>query len=404
MGKRSVGLLFILCAVLLSTLVGCIPFGDPLANQFQSVTINDNRDNIGINTSDQLIFKGKIYFTLDRNLYMLDGDRNLHQLTRHIDVRDPAVSPDGKWIAFIIRYQNWSDLAYMPAAGGRWKVLRSGKGTYVKSAGPYAPYSTAFWYAQPCWSADSTHLLFLSDWAKRYVDPGVPSYLLDMQIFSIALADPTAMPQEVAYATYGDGGLRDPAYRPGHPDQIVYTDYRYDVSGTKQLIQLYLEDPDAIANHPGKYRPGASNIEYDPAVALTPALSDVANLEPVFSPNGNTLLYVRREDGTHMSLYTMPIAESVTATPNNPITAQQALVPYNHASRLISGTLLSQPIWSPDGQQIAYIDYQNSTFNIWLLNVVDNSQTAVYRVKDTPIQLTDAGGHLDADSRPCWTP
>ncbi|HEX4204058.1 MAG TPA: hypothetical protein VHZ51_07635 [Ktedonobacteraceae bacterium] len=391
--------LFVLLTITLPT---C---GGTDLTQFQPKSTGAGGQTIGINTVDQAVFQGNIYFTLDRNLYVLNGNKNLHQLTRKIDVRDPTVSPNGKWIAFDIRHQNWSDLAYMPASGGRWTVLRHGAGEYVYSTGADMPHSTAFWYAQPAWAPDSTHLLFLSDWAKTYTNPGVASYLLDLQLFSISINDPTASPQAVAYATYGDGGLRDPSYRPNHPNQIIYTSYRYDATGTQQVIQLYLEDPNAISLNPGQYHPGIAGVEYDPAIALTPSAPNSANLEPTFSPNGNTLLYVRREDATHMSLYTMPVANvSVTNDANNANVGSQALAPYNHASRLLTGKYLSQPVWSSDGRQIIYLDNENDTFNIWLAHVTKNAQTGSYSIKDTPIQLTDAGGHLDADSRPCWTP
>src|SRR5260370_11601717 len=92
-------------------LQGCSFLGTGENCQFQSVKTSNGKQ-IRISTSQQAVFKGKIYFTLDRNLYMLDGQKNLKQLTSGMDVRDPAVSPDGKWIAFIIRSKYSSDLVY----------------------------------------------------------------------------------------------------------------------------------------------------------------------------------------------------------------------------------------------------------------------------------------------------
>ncbi|HEV2661975.1 MAG TPA: hypothetical protein VGU68_15300, partial [Ktedonobacteraceae bacterium] len=63
---------------------------------------NTNGASIGINKANQALFKGKIYFTLDHNLYVLDGTRVPHQLTHGMTVQDPAISPDGKWIAFSV--------------------------------------------------------------------------------------------------------------------------------------------------------------------------------------------------------------------------------------------------------------------------------------------------------------
>ncbi|HEY7417214.1 MAG TPA: hypothetical protein VH593_18655, partial [Ktedonobacteraceae bacterium] len=114
-------------------LQSCLGLGSP----FKTITTNQGSQ-IGVNNDSQAAFSGRIYFTLDRNLYMLDGNKNLHQLTKGVDVRDPAVSPDGSKIAFIIRYQDYSDLAVMPTSGGSWSVLISGAGQYV----PNPPLTT----------------------------------------------------------------------------------------------------------------------------------------------------------------------------------------------------------------------------------------------------------------------
>jgi Tol biopolymer transport system component len=404
MKKYQLWHLCLLFTVMMLGLQSCLGIGGSNGN-FKTVATTSKGDQIGINNDNAAVFKGKIYFTLDHNLYVLDGTKTLHQLTKGLSVYDPAVSPDGKSVAFIARYQNWSDLDMMPASGGKVIVLRTGVGKYVPNLNSDVPKSTAFWYAQPAWSPDGTHLLFLSDWAKTYANPGVDAFLLDLQIFSIPVNDPTATPQEVAYATYGDGGLRDPAYRPGHPDQIIYTGYSYDAATQiQQRIGLYLEDPNAIAQNPGVYRPGVPSIEKDPAVEITPNIDNLANLEPSFSPDGNTIAYVRRETSGSDSIYIMPVPNNVTQDPNNPTVEKAAEQPYNQSVKLVSGTpYVSQPVWSPYGNQILYVGYTNNTFDLWLANVVKNAKTGTYSLSGSPIQLTNAQGHLDAESRPCWT-
>ena len=396
--------LCLLFTIMALGLQSCLGIGGSNSS-FTTVATTSKGDQIGVNSDNAAAFKGKIYFTLDHNLYVLDGTKTLHQLTKGLSVYDPAVSPDGKWIAFIARYQNWSDLDMMPASGGTVKVLRTGYGKYVPNTNSDVPLSTAFWYAQPAWSPDSQHLLFLSDWAKTYANPGVDAFLLDLQIFSVAINAPTDTPQTIAYATYGDGGLRDPAYRPEHPDQIVYTGYSYDTTGIHQHIGIYLEDPNAIVNNPGVYRPGVPSVEKDPAVEITPNIDDLANLQPAFSPDGNTIAYVRRETGGNMTIYTMPVPNGITQNPNSPTVEKAAVQPYNQSAKLISGTpYVSQPVWSPDGKQIIYMGYTNNTFDLWLANVVKDPKTGAYSVQGSPIQLTNAAGHLDGESRPCWTP
>jgi dipeptidyl aminopeptidase/acylaminoacyl peptidase len=223
-------------------------------------------------------------------------------------------------------------------------------------------------------------------------------------VFSISIDG--SCPQDaknVAFASYGDGGDRDPSYRPHH-NEVVFTHFAYDSSQIKQVIQIRLTNPDTIATHPRMgYKPGL--YEFDPAVSLTPGTPDLANLEPSFSPDGKFLAYIRRQDATHMGLYIMPVLDGLTSgLKPTPDIGQKALAPYQKSSLILSSLYVSQPVWSPDGKQIAYLTYTSSTFNIWLANLSIDPKTGAYTMKDGPVQLTDAGGHLNADSRPFWTP
>jgi Tol biopolymer transport system component len=363
--------------------------------------------NLGINNTDQAVFKGKIYFTLNHNLYVLDGTRTPHQLTHGLTVMDPAVSPDGKWIAFSARYANYTNLIYMPANGGPLHVVIGGSGQFYASAGDGT--NNYYWLAQPTWSPDSKNLLFLSDLQKQFYwkSLGAPfsnAYFSDLQIFSLPIGQPsltanqvTTTVQAVAYASFGDGGDRDPMYRPHHNDQIVFTHYQYDPTGTQQIIQIFLENPNAIANNPGVYSP-----VNDPAVPLTPTDTNQQSMEPAFSPDGNSIAYIRRiSSNNSMGLYVMPVANNITQDPNNPTVEKQALQPFNKSAFILAGQYISDPVWSPDGKQIAYLAYNNNVFDIWLANVhID--KTGRYQLTGSPIQLTSANGQLDGDSRPFW--
>jgi len=388
----STRLLLLLLAL---SLQGCLGSGGNNNQVGNTITTNSNGNKVSV---AQNLFKGKIYFTIDHNLWVTDGSGAARELIHGSNIYDPAISPDGKWIAFIARFKDFANLDYISAGGGPVHILLSGNGHFYNDSGFIK--NTYYWFAQPAWSADGTHLLFLSDIEKEdwYAATGINAPLLDLQVFSIPFNNPTAKPQDVAYASFGDGGDRDPSYRPGHPNEVVYTHYAYDTATrTQQVIQLFLEDANAIANHPGVYHPGLPG--YDPGVAITDGKDQ--NLQPAFSPDGNAIAYVRRESSSQMGLYMMKVPEGVTANPNNPTVEQQALAPYHKSSHILSGQFISQPTWSPDGKQIAYVSYSNE-FDLWLANINYNAKTGVWSMRGTPVPLTSGG--VDGDSRPFWTP
>jgi WD40 repeat protein len=388
-----------LLVLLALSLQGCLGIGGNTSNQnFKSVNTGNGKT-LQVNTSNEALFKGKLYFTQGHMLFAMDGSRNVRALTSSKEfVSDPSVSPDGRTLAFIVRYKYSSDLVSMPVDGTHWTILKNGSGQYIANPPYPAPKSTHKWFFQPSWE-DNTHLLFLSDFEKSTVNPGVDSQLLDLQVFSTSKNNPNDV-QEVAYAAYGDGGDRDPSYRPQHKYQVVFTRYSYDSSQTQQVIQIFLIDANGIVNHPNAgFRPGVG--VYDPAVALTPPTTSVQNLMPAFSPDGNQLAYIRRIDASHMGLYVMPVPDNITAFPITSTEQKKALQPYAKSSLIVEGQYVGQPVWSPDGKQIAYVSYDNNEFNIWLANVQVDAKTGAYSLKGNPVLLTSGG--VDAESRPAWT-
>jgi Tol biopolymer transport system component len=383
---------------------GCLGIGNNTNNTTDNFKTKATVGGKEVGVSEAAPFKGKIYLTLGRNLFVLNDQLQLKQLTSGMDVRDPAVSPDGKQIAFVQRFTDYADLLVMPSSGGKPQRLISGNGHYIPN-GSLPPNTTFYWFGQPAWR-DNKNLAFVSDLAKLNTPAGagIDAFLLDPQVFQISIDDPQATPQLVATAHYGDGGDRDPAFRPGQTNQVIYTHYQYDTAtSTHQIIQIELEDADAIANSPGAYQAGAN--ETNPAVDLTPAINDLANMMPTWSPDGNHIAYIRRLSSTSMGLYVMSVPTTdVTKTPNDPATEKLALQPYAKSVQILTSEFVSQPVWSPDGTQIAYYTYNETFFDLWLVTVTKDAKTGQYKMKGTPQQLTHALGNLDADSRPFWTP
>lgn len=407
---------FVLVAL---SMQGCFGIGDnsnSSIKQAKTIIATPGGHSVGVNQTQNL-FSGKIYFTIDRNIWVYSGNGDTKQLTGGMDARDPSVSPDGKSIAFIARYKYNSDLVYMSTGGGHVSRLLSGAGQYFTNSGGFIQ-SSHHWFAQPAWSLDGGHVLFLSDLQKDYfwANQGLGANFdqapfVDMQVFMVPLHNPPPMSVIrssglVAFAFYGDGGNRDPGFRPGHPTEIIFTHYAYDSSQTHQVIQLFLEDITQVTNHPERhYRPALlpQDPKDDPGIAITPPLLDLGSLQPTFSPDGHWITYIRRESATSMGLSIMPVPEGVTSDPNNPAVEQKALQPYQKSVHILSGQFISQPVWAPDGKQIAYLSFNNGTFDVWLVNVTLDPKTGTYKIEDktTPVQLTTGG--VDADSRPFWT-
>lgn len=383
----------LLLTLLAFSVQGCLGIGG--SNQ-KSIGTGSGGQQVSVN---QDVFKGKFYLTINHNLYVLSGNNTSQELVKTGNVVDPAVSPDGKWVAFIQKYKQYSDLSVVSTSGGKVRVLRSGAGKFYP-VGPFM-HNTFVWYAQPAWSADGSTLLFLSDLEKEeWYAHTTDAPMLDMQVFSIPFNDPQATPKDVAYASFGDGGNRDASYRPGHPNQIVYTHYTYDATTrTQQQIQLFMENPTTISKNPGVYYPGMPGNGFDPGIAITPA--NVEIIEPAFSPDGNAIAYIKR-NSTNMSLDIMQTPpDSITATPNDPKTEQQALQAYQtQSSHLVTQLYVQEPAWSPDGMQLAYILYSGNSFDLWIANLTRDA-AGKYSIKGSPVQVTSGG--VDGESRPVWT-
>lgn len=375
---------------------GCLGIGGPSGKQ---VATGSNGQSV---TVKQDAFKGRFYLTINHNLYVLSGNNSSQELVNTGNVYDPAVSPDGKWVAFIEKSKQYSDLCAISTSGGNVQVLRGGNGHFYYD-GPFLK-NTYIWYGQPAWSADSSTLLFLSDLQKEdWYQYTTAAPMLDMQVFSVPFSNPGAKPTAVAYATFGDGGNRDVSYRPGHSDQIIYTHYTYDAkTQTQQDIQLYMEDPNAIAQHPYKYYPGMPGGGFDPSIAIT--TPDLENIQPAFSPDGSAIAYVQRNGNqTQMSLNVMPVPpDTITQTPNDPKAQALATQAYQtQSSHLLNQLYIEQPVWSPDGKQIAYIQYTGGTFDLWIANISHDAKTGAYSIQGSPTQITTGG--VDGESRPAWT-
>src|SRR5207302_282980 len=125
--RRAWSLLFL--SLLVCVLQGCLGIGDPGT---RSAGTNSNGNTVSI---VQNTFKGKIYATIGHNLVVIAGDGSSKTLVGGGKVYDPAVSPDGSKVAFVLKEKNDSILAYISTSGGPMHILIDGKGHYYLVAG-----------------------------------------------------------------------------------------------------------------------------------------------------------------------------------------------------------------------------------------------------------------------------
>lgn len=148
-----------------------------------------------------------------------------------------------------------------------------------------------------------------------------------------------------------------------------------------------------------KYYPGAPGGGYDPGIAVTPTSDEV--IQPAFSPDGSAVAYIKR-NATNMSLYVMQTPpDNITDTPNSADTQTTALKSYSSTSqKLLDQQYISEPVWSSDGKQIAYIAYVGNEFDLWI-STVKKDANGNYSVTGSAVQVTSGG--VDGEVRPVWT-
>lgn len=294
---------------------------------------------------------GKILYARDRELWLREGTSD-RQFTRSGGLAmQPAWSPDGSAIAYVLRRKNSSDLAVMNADGSGTRLLTNDESPVVDNN---------LWAFSPAWSPDGKQLAYLTDRGRG------SSGVIDLAIWGMTLA--SRQSRQLRDPSPYSGGDADPVWRPGHPNELVYTHYAYADNGTATFSQLILV-----------------NTSTQQAVALTPASENA--FQPAWSPTGDALTYVRRStDRDDLAAIQVP------AWPDQDLTASGTM--------LVSGAN-AQPVWSPNGTQILYIaESSDAGFDLWTVDITTSPSIAA---TGRPTQITSSQ-RVDATSRPSWIP
>jgi hypothetical protein len=285
-------------------------------------------------------------------IYAIRADgSDLHYLT---DGMDPALSPDGQWVAFT----RW-DTSQDGALGSVWVIKVDGTGERVIHQNVFNPRS-------PTWSNDGTKIVISMQHGGRlgYVhqcSSHLPQGAIDVhgkrkgrgetEFCYTLLPDPhwslrsidvaTGQYEDLPSGTYS----RSPAWDPRTSQSLVYQS------------ELGLARLDLASGQ---------------TVALTGDLNDHT---PTFSSDGGKIALSYHQDN-HWEIHVLNADGSgpvrLTRTSYEVLMQQELNAEVPHAYNNVA------PAWSPDGSQIAFLTDRTGRWEIWVMNADGSKQHPLF--------------------------
>jgi dipeptidyl aminopeptidase/acylaminoacyl peptidase len=290
--------------------------------------------------------------TTERRLLKLDDMDKFH------DVRDPQISPDGKWVAYTV---SSVDVAADKSDTDVWMVSWDGTEDLHLTSSPEAENA-------PRWSPDGRYLSFLSSrpgkakgnqvWlldrlggdAQQLTDVkgriGSAEWSPDSKHLLLVMTDRDPNEPDEEKPPAGAASGSNP---PKAPKPIVIDRYHF-----KQDVVGYLTQP------PGRLY--LFDLETKKIEALTAEKMEAA--APKWSPDGKSIAFLGEEikdgkDADRYNTWNVYVMEShAGATP-------RALTHYDglHAS-----ATRGQLDWSPDGKRLTYLQSSSAKLNAYNMN------------------------------------
>jgi len=322
-------------------------------------------------------------------------------LTRVVFVTDPQLSPDGRWIAFVVtslsdeRDEYLSNIWVVDAAGGVPRRF---------TAGPRRD-------TEPRWSPDGTRLAFLSERAPKdklqlYVMPadgGEPTKLTALEN-GVGGAAWSPDGSRLAFVS-PVGGQREPESeeekRKSRPARVITSvKYRFNGEGfvydrrphvfvvsTDGSAPLQITDGDFIdadpvwspegesivfasARHAERDDDDASDLWRVPAKGGAPQrLTETSGpvMLPAFSPDGRSIAYFTRPGrnayGRNVRLFVVPSGGGAAACLTSALDRS-------------CGPLHVRPLWSPDGRSVVVAAEDRGDVGLWRVAISSSEPPA----------------------------
>jgi TolB protein len=283
---------------------------------------------------------------------------NLRYLTTGID---PALSPDGQWVAFT----RWDDTQH-GAFGSLWVINVDGTGERIIVDDVRQPKA-------PVWSPDGTQLAISVQHGGR-LQP-------EQKCTQSPPADPVVDREDIRVVVELDGGEAEVKY--------CYTLLPHPFWGLRMVdvVTGTFEDlPADLFSYAPTWDPAnAWRLVYDGEMGLvnmdlnrgtTWALTDdVRDHTPVFSPDGSKIA-VSYWQHDHWEIHVINADGSgrvrLTQTPLRVIADQQINGETPRSWNNVA------PAWSPDGSQISFLSDRTGGWEIWVMSADGGNQRPLF--------------------------
>ncbi|GAC1321058.1 MAG: hypothetical protein NVSMB2_17460 [Chloroflexota bacterium] len=279
---------------------------------------------------------GRVLFIKDGDLWVLDTG-GPHVMATGGAFSQPTWAPDGGSLAYVYRGTNFADIFVSDATGENQTRLTNSQSTVLDNND---------WNLRPTWSPDGKTIAFVSDRSTAF---------------------PTLW-----FMNAADGAARRAVTSPGLQQEAVDS-MSWSPDGTQLAYTLY--------NDPGPTQiailPVASGGR-QPGHLLTTLVGGA--FDPSWSPDGNWIAFAGR-DGYASEVYAMRTDGSGLTRFTN------------------DGLLDRSPVWSPDGQHLAYMTNRTGYYELAVLDVAPDGSGGL-----TPSghRLLTQDLHVDANSGLSW--